>query len=135
MSASSTQKPRVLIVDDEHAINVAFDRLYGNGWDVETATDPVIARERLLSPELFDAVLLDVVMPHIRGIDLFVELKRLAPNRCRRILFITSFADPLVPFFEEHGCLWVEKPFIGPRGRQLEALVTMMAEANFPRGP
>jgi len=129
------RKPHVLIVDDETRIVDVFGKLFDNGWDVETQSDPIAALAHLVGVVEYDAIVLDVVMADLNGINLFLKLKRMAPNRCKRIVFITGNADPCIEFFEAHGCLWIEKPFIDGRLKQLHALVDMMATSDLPRGP
>ena len=62
--------PRILIVDDEAAIRsllaTAFER---QGYEVRTAPDGPEAMA-LCKAEPFDAVVSDVVMPHMNGHDL-----------------------------------------------------------------
>lgn len=128
-------KPRVLLVDDETSIVSAFGRLFKNGWDLIGISDPITAHALLLTPVEFDSIILDVVMADLNGVNMFLRLKEHAPNRCKRIIFITGNADPCVEFFDQHGCMWLEKPFIGGRLKQLHAFVELMSTSDLPRGP
>jgi len=130
-----TRKPHVLIIDDETRIVDVFGKLFDNGWDVDTLSDPFEALHRLTSTVEYDAIVLNVIIANLNGINLFLMLEQRARNRCKRIVFITGNADPCIEFFEAHGCLWIEKPFIDGRLKQLHALVDMMATSDLPRGP
>jgi two-component system, OmpR family, response regulator MprA len=66
---------RVLVVDDEPAVRTALERaLRLEGYDVELAGDGVEALERL-SARSPDAVVLDVLMPHVDGLEVCRRLR------------------------------------------------------------
>ena len=129
------RKPHVLIIDDETRIVEVFGKLFHNGWSVRTCSEPLVALAMLVGPTEYDAIILDVIMADLNGVNLYLELEKRAWNRCKRIIFITGNADPCVEFFEEHGCLWIEKPFIDGRMKRLHAFVELMATSDLPRGP
>jgi chemosensory pili system protein ChpA (sensor histidine kinase/response regulator) len=63
-------KGRVLIVDDDDALRGALvDTLRDDGYEIEEARDGLEARERLESGVHVDAILLDVMMPRMNGIE------------------------------------------------------------------
>ncbi|HEX5620435.1 MAG TPA: response regulator, partial [Solirubrobacteraceae bacterium] len=65
---------RVLVVDDEPAVRTALERaLRIEGYDVELAEDGLEALQRLAA-HTPDAVVLDVLMPNVDGLEV-----------CRRI--------------------------------------------------
>ena len=67
--------PRVLVVDDEPALRDSLDRaLRAEGYDVETAPDGLVALERLDAREP-DAVVLDVLMPGLDGLETMRRLR------------------------------------------------------------
>jgi DNA-binding NtrC family response regulator len=71
---------RLLLVDDErdflHAMEPGLAR---RGFDVTLAETGMAALD-LLAQEEFDAVILDVKMPGLDGVDTFREIKRMAPD-------------------------------------------------------
>jgi two-component system response regulator MprA len=68
---------RVLVVDDEPAVRDALRRaLTLEGYDVELAQDGLEALERLDSVDGVDAVLLDVSMPRLDGLETCRRLRR-----------------------------------------------------------
>lgn len=73
---ASATKGRVLVVDDELALARAYSRmLSAQGYDVKTSTDGLDASE-ILAQERFDAVVADVQMPGMTGIDLLRTSRR-----------------------------------------------------------
>jgi len=66
---------RVLVVDDEPAVRTALERaLRLEGYDVELAADGAEALRRL-SAHAADAVVLDVLMPHVDGLEVCRRLR------------------------------------------------------------
>src|SRR6201991_2033036 len=66
---------KVLIVDDEPAVRAALDRaLRLDGYDIELAADGREALDRLAEARL-DAVVLDVAMPGIDGLEVCQRLR------------------------------------------------------------
>ena len=71
---------KILIVDDEEDLVFALaERLTLRGFQVETATTGTVAL-RHVSEGDFSAVILDVKMPGIGGLDLMVEIMRNHPG-------------------------------------------------------
>jgi two-component system response regulator MprA len=67
---------RILVVDDEPAVRESLRRaLQLEGYDVELAADGVEALERLASDGV-DALLLDVTMPRLDGLETCRRLRR-----------------------------------------------------------
>ena len=71
----ATQAPRILLVDDEHAIQklLAFP-LRKDGYDVVAATTGNEALERFRDGE-FDLVVLDVMLPQVDGFEVCRQLR------------------------------------------------------------
>jgi CheY-like chemotaxis protein len=60
---------RVLVVDDDDALRSAIaDMLREEGYETEEAADGIEARECLESGARVDAILLDVMMPRMNGV-------------------------------------------------------------------
>jgi two-component system response regulator MprA len=60
---------RILVVEDDSAVRDALERaLSFEGYSIETATDGAIALSRLREATV-DLVVLDVMMPHVDGIE------------------------------------------------------------------
>jgi len=88
MSATSR---RVLVIDDEPQIGSALVRMLGN-HRVTVEHRGRAALERLLGGEVFDAILCDLMMPEMSGMELFTELATRAPAIAARVAFITGGA-------------------------------------------
>ena len=83
----------VLIVDDDAALLEALSqtlRLRTSGLIVETASSPDVALERISGQE-YDAVVTDVRMPEMDGLDLLTEIRKRLPET--PALLITGHGD------------------------------------------
>jgi DNA-binding NtrC family response regulator len=82
---------RVLIVDDEEMLrNLLVSVLSKQGQNCQTAKDGLEALEKIKN-DSFDAVVTDIVMPHMDGITLTKEMVKLYPDL--PILIITGHAE------------------------------------------
>jgi CheY-like chemotaxis protein len=81
---------RVLVVDDEPLLAAALVRMLSNDYDVESTIDPQEALARLASGQRYDAILCDVCMPVVTGVDFHDEVARHEPMLASRIVFITG---------------------------------------------
>ncbi|HEY6459121.1 MAG TPA: ATP-binding protein, partial [Polyangiaceae bacterium] len=84
------ERPRVFVIDDEPLIVQSLARSLGDEVTVVGETDPVRALDRLLSDEQFDAIVCDVMMPGLTGIDLHERVARHRPERASQFVFITG---------------------------------------------
>ena len=78
--------PKILVVDDEQSIlDMLTDLLEENGYESKTARDGKVALS-LLEEEVFDLVLLDILIPHINGFELIEKLgSHPSLDKCRCI--------------------------------------------------
>ena len=89
MSRPGSQK--VLIAEDDRAVRESIERaLSYEGYDVLTAPDGAEAIQRVLNDKP-DAVLLDVMMPHVDGLEVARRLR--AVNVRTPILMLTARAE------------------------------------------
>lgn len=66
---------RILVVDDDPLVaTIAKNKLAMAGFEVETASNGEVALH-LLKRTSFDAIVMDIVMPRMDGVDLFKALK------------------------------------------------------------
>ena len=126
---------RVLVVDDEEAIRSAMRRsLERRGWAVDEAAD---GREALLRlevggrPVAYDAVVTDLRMPGMSGIELCEELGRKHPDLLERTVIITGdTASPtVVEFLARTDRPYLQKPF------DMRALVDVIDRVGAARAP
>ena len=83
-------KPRLLLVDDERQVLDALALHFRRKYEVVTKTSGKAALEALEEGE-FVAIVSDLRMPHMNGLELLAEVKRRAPGTTR--LLLTGFAD------------------------------------------
>ena len=117
--------PRVLVVDDEPQLLKIYRRVLGRGYDLSVALGGTAAIELLEAsgPE-FSAIVSDLIMPDIDGVDLYHRVATLRPGLEHRIVFVTggAFNDRSRDFLASIENRRLEKPF-GP-----DVLERMVAE-------
>ncbi len=104
----------ILVVDDEEGVRtVASGLLRSMGFAVVMASDGLEALERFREAGgSFRAVLMDLTMPHLDGVETFRELRRLDPG-CRVILTSGYNEQEAIQNFLGKGLAgFVQKPFL-----------------------
>lgn len=102
---------RVLVVDDDRAIRDLVKRLVArHGFVIDSASDGGDAWT-LIVQNVYDAVLLDLMMPNMNGFDLVDRIREERPSLLPRIVIMTAFSrGGKVPVVEGvHSIL--RKPF------------------------
>jgi len=80
-SSPSPVKAKVLVVDDEKILSELLkDILQSLGCEVMVFSTPETAMEYYRSNHDFDVVMLDVLMPHISGVELYDRMKKITPE-------------------------------------------------------
>jgi DNA-binding response OmpR family regulator len=93
--AKAPNETGILVVEDDPAIRrLVVMVLQRRGYQVETAADGIEAVLKLGIGE-YDAIILDLMMPHLDGFDLIDTLAANDPQRLKRII-VTSAASPAV---------------------------------------
>ncbi|MGH7481493.1 MAG: response regulator transcription factor [Longimicrobiales bacterium] len=91
MPQSSAQIRRVLVVDDEPYIARIIQLKLENGpYSVELVEDGRSALERLRSDAEIDLVLLDIMMPHLSGLEVLEELRGLPHRKTTPVIMLTA---------------------------------------------
>lgn len=117
---------RLLVVDDDRAIRELVKKLMvRQGFIIDTAADGQDAW-LLIAGNLYDAVLLDLMMPNLNGFDLVDRLRRDKPSLLPRIVIMTAFSRAgRIPIVEGvHSVL--RKPF--DIGELLEHVTAVVGE-------
>lgn len=84
---------RLLVVDDnEDNLDMLARRLKRRGYEVETADSGATALEALEQSK-FDAVLLDVMMPVISGLEVLAKIRRTQSKSELPVLMATAKSD------------------------------------------
>ena len=102
---------RILVVDDERSMReVLFSMLKNEGYDVSVAEGGEAAIEAVRR-ESFDAVLTDVRMPKVDGLQVLKATKELSPNTV--VIMITAFgsSETAVEAMKLGAYDYITKPF------------------------
>jgi CheY-like chemotaxis protein len=114
------------VVDDEPAIRRAAVRLLAAEHEVVSFEDAHSAADRIRAGERFDAILCDILMPGMTGIELHRVLREVAPAQADAMIFITggAFTAEGRAFLDGVANPVLEKPFDTPAVRRaIRALV------------
>jgi len=111
MNAVNTLQGKVLIVDDEPSIRRALRTTFGTlGFDIAEAITGEQALP-LLRAANFDAVLLDINMPGMGGLEACREIRRQFPRVAVLMLTVRDNEDDKVEALEAGADDYVTKPF------------------------
>ena len=104
--------PRVLVVDDEPAVRTALERaLRLESYDVELAADGREALDRLAGGAPPDAVVLDVAMPHVDGLEVCRRLRDAGDRTPVLMLTARDAIDDRVAGLDAGADDYLVKPF------------------------
>ncbi len=92
-------QPHYLFVDDDLSILNLFESFFSGSAAVSLAKDGVEALDKVTT-QSFDAIISDVDMPILNGIDLFKSLHSADPSITTRFLFCTGHPSAEL----EHFC-------------------------------
>jgi two-component system, OmpR family, response regulator MprA len=102
----------VLVVDDEPAVRVALERaLRLEAYEVELAADGREALDRLAGPGPPDAIVLDVAMPHIDGLEVCRRLRDAGDRTPVLMLTARDAVDDRVAGLDAGADDYLVKPF------------------------
>ena len=79
MDAKGTRR-RLLLIDAEPAVGTSVRRLLQEAHEVHSVQDVRVALNLLSRGERYDAILCDVVLPGMSGVDLLRELEQREPG-------------------------------------------------------
>src|SRR5260370_21228013 len=92
MPALSVVGGGVLVVDDDAEIGRAVARSLSEPHDIFVTTQGEEALQWIVAGERFDAILSDLMMPDMSGMELHRELQTIAPDHAARMIFLTGGA-------------------------------------------
>jgi len=107
--------PRVLIIDDEYkTLEILGMRLSQDGFEVTTATTGE-AGLKLVYETHPDAILLDIMMPGMSGMEMLKQVREIAPNLI--VIIITGYAtvELSVQAIQQVAHDFIAKPFTSER--------------------
>jgi len=114
MTGTPAERPvTVLVVDDEAPLRRILERLLvRDGYRVISAGDGETAYQMLAS-EQADAILLDINLPAMSGLALYLAIINRWPALEGRIALMSGDADTedVAAWIEHHHCVVLRKPF------------------------
>ncbi len=112
-AGEKTGRARVLVVDDEPSVGLTLQWALEEDFEVRSVTSGADAIAIVESGERFDAIVCDLLMPRVTGVDVYERLASIAPGLERRLVFMTggAFTPRTKTFLAEVPNLCVEKPF------------------------
>jgi CheY-like chemotaxis protein len=124
------QRLRVLVVDDEPRVAEMLQRVLRRDHDVVAVSNGRAALDEVSAGAWFDAIVTDVMMPNMTGIELLEELVRIAPDQARRLIFLSGgvFTPETRERLDELGTLQLEKPTTSSELRR--AVMTIATRSN-----
>jgi signal transduction histidine kinase len=109
--APATRRLSIIIIEDETAMLLPLRRMLSDRHDVLTFSDPLDGMRCLIEREPPDAILCDINMPGMNGLDLYREVARLRPFLAPRFIFLTGGdSDELAMLMTEAPRRILEKP-------------------------
>jgi CheY-like chemotaxis protein/nitrogen-specific signal transduction histidine kinase len=106
-----SERPTVLVVDDEALLCELLSAMLADRYEVSAFSSPRAALAALLEHD-YDAVVCDVMMPTMTGMELFDAVVREHPRLAERFLFITggAFTERARLFLKQTGRPVLRKP-------------------------
>jgi DNA-binding NtrC family response regulator len=80
------------VIDDDAPLLRSYGRWLSRRYDVQTAPSAAAAIEAIERGPSFDAILCDVVMPGVSGLDLYRSVEGRWPQLAERVVFVTGGA-------------------------------------------
>jgi CheY-like chemotaxis protein len=90
-------RPRVLIVDDEESTRLLLARLLSTELGVDAQLAGTCEQAlRFAANDTYDAILLDLIMPGIGGIEVLKKIRAGSPNARTPVIVVSIVSDPAV---------------------------------------
>ncbi len=111
-AARNAQRKRVLVVDDEPRVARSIARML-SGIDVLVAESGGQALDIIARDKNIDAILCDVMMPGMSGVDVYNAVANTMPELLPRLFFMTGGATikEVADFLKRDGIRHLPKPF------------------------
>lgn len=106
------QRHHVMVVDDEPLVAEMLSRALRRDHQITVESCGRDALRRIADGARFDAIVSDVMMPNMTGIELLEELMRVAPDQARRLIFLSGgvFSAQTRVRLDELGAPQLAKP-------------------------
>jgi CheY-like chemotaxis protein len=111
-SGNGKRRHRVMLIDDEPQVARGMQRLLRGDHDVTVSLCARDALALIVQGARYDAIVTDVMMPNMTGIELIEELQRIAPDQARRVILLSGgvFTSQTRERLEQLGAPQLEKP-------------------------
>jgi len=100
------------MVDDDLELAMIYKELLGSqGYTVTVAPNGAEALKIIMKQDL-DAIVCDMLMPHMAGDMFYLAVERVKPNLCKRFIFVTAYdSNPRISeFFKKVKAVPLYKP-------------------------
>jgi CheY-like chemotaxis protein len=85
---------RILVIDDEESTRLLLARTLSQGLDAEVQLAGTCEQAlRFASSYVYDAILLDLLMPGIGGFGVLSEIRHSSPNAATPVILVTQVAE------------------------------------------
>ncbi|MBK7865175.1 MAG: response regulator [Archangiaceae bacterium] len=113
VEVAAVRRLKLMVVDDEPQVAAAVRRSVSTSHDVTVFARAEDALATITRGERFDAVITDLHMPGMTGAELYLQLKKLAPQLAAHTLFISGGAvtDEMRRFIADNPQRLFPKPF------------------------
>lgn len=110
MFNSTSQKKKILIVDDDGRVRELLTELLGNTYDCTTTSSPIEAL-RMASDGTFPLVITDVEMPELSGIELCKRIREASPSTT--VVIVSGNSDEIIrtEALAAGAATFIPKPF------------------------
>jgi CheY-like chemotaxis protein len=123
------RRARIMLIDDEAMVARVLERLLARDHDVSVFDSAKLALDRIATGERYDAILCDLMMPDLNGMDFYEQLAARWPELAARVIILTggSFTARAERFFEQTRTPALSKPVdLG----KLQALIAERVSAS-----
>jgi CheY-like chemotaxis protein len=109
----SKRRSRILVIDDDALVGRAIARMLAADYDVVVHVDARAAIEAVQAGERFDAILCDLMMDPLSGVDVHAAVQNHDPDLLERLGFVTAgaFTPATQAFIETTDRPILAKPF------------------------
>lgn len=111
--AGKGRRGKILIVDDEAGLLKIMAMMLSQEHETVAIQDPREALARLEKGETYDAILCDMMMPQMTGMEFYQRLEFISQAQARKLIFVSGGAFTVLElkFMESAGRTVIEKPF------------------------
>lgn len=108
----SDRRGKILLIDDEEGIGLAIKRMLRKRHDVTVTTSGEAGLRALEGDGAFDAVICDLMMPGMTGMELYRVVEERWPELATRFLFISggTSSSAAKAFVDSVSCPVLKKP-------------------------